>query len=145
MQAVLLFHTHVPYGATRMLRRSFAVRVSAFSRTQAVEERALFTGVRQLESRLPASQTSQMYHLHIRRVPEGLEPQQVKNSRYLNLGATHHLANHYQRGHKNAAIFIGVRWHSEGAFRLSVYATLLHIYKAWFESHGMNLNIYCRQ
>lgn len=100
MQAVLLFHTHVPYGATRMLRRSFAARVSAFSRTRAVEEGALFTLVRPLESRLPASQTSQMYHLHIRRVPEGLEPQhklQVKNSRYLNLGATHHLANHYQR------------------------------------------------
>lgn len=51
-----------------------------------------------------------------------------------------HLVNDCQkRGHKNAALFIGVRWHSEGAFWLSVHMTPLHIYKAWFESHSMNL------
>lgn len=86
--------------ATRMLKRSFAASVYGFNTTQAAEETALVTGARLLGTRLPAFQMSQVYHLHVGCVPEGLQPQhklQVKNSGYLNLGATHHPVKNYPR------------------------------------------------
>lgn len=76
------------------------MRVYGFNRTQAVEEIALVTGARQLTSRFLTFQMSQMYHLHIRCVPEGLQTQhklQAKNSGHLSLGAILYLVNNYQK------------------------------------------------
>lgn len=61
--------------ATWMLRRSFAVKVYGFDRTQAAKKIAPVTGARQLKSRPLTFQMCQMYHLHIRAVPEGLQGQ----------------------------------------------------------------------
>jgi len=83
-----------------MLKRSFVVRVYGFNRTPAVEEIALVTGARQLKSRLLTFLMSQMHHLHIRCVPEGLQTQhklQVNTSGYLSLGAILHLVNNYPK------------------------------------------------
>lgn len=84
----------------------------------------------------------QMYDPHTRSVSEGLQAQHKLpvSASELYTQPGEQLS---ERGHKTAAIFGGVRWHSERVFWSSVYMTLLHIYKAWFESHSANLNIYC--